>query len=95
VHADGGHEFVLPQEIGCGKYGAIGAGEAVGPIVAGHRGFGGVGFFYFDAAALAGSHAAGHGALDGDLAVEMVRGGDLGDALHHGFGAAGVEGEVF
>lgn len=82
----------LPEQIGGMKDGPIGAGEAEAPIVAGERGHGGVGLFDSDDAGLAGAHAAGHGAFDGDLAGEVSGDGDGGDAFHHGFRAAGVEG---
>ena len=47
--------------------------------------------FDFDDAGLAGGHAAGHGLFEADLAVDLVLGGEFGDGVHHGVGAAGVD----
>ena len=40
---------------------------------------------------MAGSHAAGHGAFGGDLAGNIAVNSDVGDALHHRLGAAGID----
>src|SRR5262245_35750091 len=89
MHADGCHTRGLPEEFATREDGTIGAGEPVPPPVriklARHADA--------DATALACAHPAGHRALDGDLDANVALRANIGNAFHHGFGAAGVEDE--
>src|SRR6185503_5062349 len=81
-----------PQEVFAEEHGAVGACEFIDPVLS-RKGLPvalGVAL-QADAAGLAGSHAAGHRPLDGDLALDVTMGGDVGDTFHHRLGTAGVE----
>src|ERR1019366_5498660 len=72
LHSDGCHTLFLPQEVLGAKYRTIRACQPIRPILTRKRRLTGITLSDFDATALAGSHTAGHGALDGNLAIEAI-----------------------
>src|SRR5438477_7436612 len=86
------HLRSLPKQIRALERRPVGAGQLIDPIFPRKGGSIALGIAAEpDAAALAGAHAAGHGALDGDLALDAALSGDVGHTLHHRLGAARVD----
>src|SRR5262245_41734045 len=83
--------WALPQQLVRAKDRAVCEREAITPVAAGKRNCRRVGLANPDAAGLTRPHPAGHGALDCDLAFNAAFERDLCNALHHRFGATGID----